>query len=142
MHSSQSSFSRFSQWASRKLGHPLAFTIAAIAIVLWALSGPLFHFSDTWQLVVNTSTTIVTFLMVFIIQNTQNRDNEAIQLKLDELIRSAKGAHNEMVGIEHLTDAEIERLQARYAQLAQATKEELKEGLKDTGVPGMSQQPG
>jgi low affinity Fe/Cu permease len=135
MHASQSTFSRFAQWVSRKLGHPLAFVLAVIAIVVWAVSGPFFHFSDTWQLVVNTSTTIITFLMVFIIQNTQNRDNEAIQLKLDELIRSGKGAHNEMLGIEDLTDVEIEKVRMRYAQLAKATKEELKDGLKDTGVP-------
>jgi low affinity Fe/Cu permease len=135
MQSQKSSFSSFAQWTSLKLGNPLAFVSATAIIVVWAISGPLFHFSDTWQLVINTGTTIITFLMVFIIQNTQNRDNEAIQLKLDELIRAAKGAHNEMLGIEHLTDKDLDLLRTRYAKLAKATKEELRQGLKDTGVP-------
>jgi len=135
MQSQKSSFSSFAQWTSLKLGNPLAFVSATAIIVLWAITGPLFHFSDTWQLVINTGTTIITFLMVFIIQNTQNRDNEAMQLKLDELIRAAKGAHNEMLGIENLTDKDLDLLRTRYAKLATATKEELRQGLKDTGVP-------
>ena len=93
-------------------GQPLAFIIAAVVILVWVLSGPVFGWSDTWQLVVNTGTTIATFLMVFLIQNSQNRDAAAIQAKLDELIRSAQNARNEFVGIEHLTDSEIEKIRA------------------------------
>src|SRR6266550_968613 len=90
-------FSRFAKWTSSKLGHPLAFFIAVLIIVVWALAGPIFHFSDTWQLVINTGTTIVTFLMVFLIQNTQNRDSEALHLKLDELIRATKNTQNRKI---------------------------------------------
>lgn len=138
MQSQKSSFSRFAQWTSVRLGHPIAFILAAIAIVLWALSGPFFHFSDTWQLVVNTSTTIITFLMVFIIQNTQNRDNNALQLKLDELIRAMSGARNELLDIEDLTDADLETMRIHYAKLASASTEELKQGLsKGRPAPGV-----
>src|SRR4026208_216851 len=91
---SRSRFQRFARTAARATGHPMAFAIASATILLWALTGPIFGFSDTWQLIINTSTTIVTFLMVFLIQNTQNRDSEAVQLKLDELIRATEAAHN------------------------------------------------
>jgi low affinity Fe/Cu permease len=94
-------------------GQPSAFTTAALLILLWILTGPLFHWSDTWQLVVNTATTIVTFLMVFLIQNSQNRDAAALQAKLDEIIRAMAGARNEFIGIEHLTDHEIEGIRQR-----------------------------
>ena len=100
-------FTRFARWAARKAGHPLTFFSAVAIIVLWALIGPLFGFSDTWQLINNTGTTIVTFLMVFLIQNAQNRDASAIQAKLDELIRAAGKARNEFIGIEHLSAAEL-----------------------------------
>ena len=102
-----SGFARFSQAASRAAGRPSAFIAAVTIIVGWALSGPLFGFSDTWQLVINTGTTIVTFLMVFLIQNAQNRDAAAIQAKLDELIRAVSHARNEFIGIEHLTEIEL-----------------------------------
>jgi len=91
---SASPFSRFAKWTARATGHPAAFMSAALIIVVWAVTGPIFRFSDTWQLVINTGTTIVTFIMVFLIQNTQNRDGHAVQLKLDELIRAVRGAHN------------------------------------------------
>ncbi|HEY7420165.1 MAG TPA: low affinity iron permease family protein [Ktedonobacteraceae bacterium] len=130
-----SPFSRFARWTALKLGNPVAFVTAALIILVWAITGPLFHFSDTWQLIINTSTTIVTFLMVFLIQNTQNRDSEAIQLKLDELIRATQGAHNGLLNIEELTDEDFNRLRARYAKLASATREELRQGLQDTGTP-------
>ena len=112
-------FTRIATYVAHQSGRPLAFLIAAVMIIAWALTGPLFDFSDTWQLIVNTGTTIMTFLMVFIIQNTQNRDGAAIQAKLDELIRTSS-AQNRFIGIEHLTDDEI----AQYRQncLALAAK--------------------
>ena len=117
------------------LGNPVAFMVAVVIIVVWAMTGPLFHFSDTWQLIINTSTTVVTFLMVFLIQNTQNRDSEAIQLKLDELIRAVEGAHNGLLDIEELTEEDLNRLRARYAKLASAAREDLRRGVQDTGTP-------
>lgn len=100
-------FTRFANAVARAAGRPMTFVVCCVAIVLWAASGPLFGFSDTWQLVVNTSTTIVTFLMVFLIQNTQNRDGAAIQAKLDELLRAVSDARNDFIGIEHLTEKEL-----------------------------------
>jgi low affinity Fe/Cu permease len=117
------------------VGHPGSFILALIIIAVWALTGPLFHFSDTWQLVINTGTTIVTFLMVFLIQNTQNRDNYAIQLKLDELIRSVEGAHNSLLEIEELTEEDLLRIKKSYAALARHAREELKRGELDTDQP-------
>lgn len=117
------------------LGHPVTFVVAVLIIAAWALTGPLFHFSDTWQLIINTSTTIVTFLMVFLIQNTQNRDSEAIQLKLDELIRAVEGAHNGLLDIEELTEEDLNGLRSRYAKLASAAREDWKRGVQDTGTP-------
>jgi low affinity Fe/Cu permease len=99
---------RVANWA----GQPAAFVMAAAVVMLWLVTGPLFHYSDTWQLVINTGTTIVTFLMVFLIQNAQNRDGSAIQAKLDELIRSADAARNDFIGIEHLTEAELQRIKS------------------------------
>jgi low affinity Fe/Cu permease len=103
-----------------------------VIIVAWAITGPLFGFSDTWQLVINISTTIVTFLMVFLIQNTQNRDSEAMQHKLDELIRAANGAHNGLLELEELTPQALERIKAGYEKLARKAREGLRRGLKDT----------
>src|SRR5256884_1729749 len=111
-------FSRFAKWVSSKLGHPLAFFIAVLIIVVWAIAGPIFHFSDTWQLVINTGTTIATFLMVFLVQNTQNRDAAAVQLKLDELIRSVQGAHNALLDVEDLDQDALDRLKSDYERLA------------------------
>jgi low affinity Fe/Cu permease len=105
-------FGEFANGVARLSGRPAAFVLAAIVVLVWAITGPLFNYSDTWQLVINTGTTIVTFLMVFLIQNSQNRDNAAIQVKLDELI-SAGEAQNRFVGIEHLTDEEIEDLRLK-----------------------------
>jgi low affinity Fe/Cu permease len=121
-----SPFTRFARQIAVILGHPMAFIAAVLVIVIWALIGPFFHFSDTWQLVVNTSTTIVTFLMVFLIQNTQNRDTESIQLKLDELIRAVEGANNGMLDIEELTDEDLKILKERYEELARTAREELR----------------
>jgi low affinity Fe/Cu permease len=126
---------RFSKKLSVLSGKPGTFVIAVLLVVLWACTGPIFGFSDTWQLVINTSTTIITFLMVFLIQNTQNRDTEAIQVKLDEIIRAIDGAHNALLNLEDLSEKELDQFKARYAKLAVLAKEELKKGLKDTGSP-------
>ncbi|PIZ65071.1 hypothetical protein CO051_00160 [Candidatus Roizmanbacteria bacterium CG_4_9_14_0_2_um_filter_39_13] len=112
-------FRLFAQRISQIAGKPLTFLIAITVIVMWGFSGSMFHYSDTWQLVINTSTTIITFLMVFIIQNTQNRDAKSIQLKLDELIRSTKTARNSMLDLENLTDDEIDILSAEFQELYQ-----------------------
>ena len=111
-------FEHFSARTAYLTGQPQAFVIAALIILIWAVTGPLFHWSDTWQLVINTGTTIVTFLMVFLIQNAQNRDGSAIQCKLDELIRAVGHARNQFIGIEHLTEAELVALRARLEELA------------------------
>ena len=129
---------RFSYVARRLAvlsGRPATFLLALAAVLLWAVSGPLFGFSDTWQLVINTSTTSITFLMVFLIQNTQNRDTEAIQIKLDELIRATQGAHNALLNLEQLEDKELERYRRRYAELARAAREKLRSGQLDTDSP-------
>src|SRR5687767_13540000 len=130
-----SAFTRFAKWAARATGRPGTFIGAATIIVLWALTGPIFDFSDTWQLVVNTATTIITFLMVFLIQNTQNRDTEAIQIKLDELIRATQGAHNALLNLEHLDDDELERYRRHYAELAKSARRKLRAGELDTDAP-------
>ena len=128
-------FQKFARAAARATGRPLAFAIAALIVLVWAVTGPIFHFSDTWQLVINTGTTIVTFLMVFLIQNTQNRDSEAIQLKLDELIRSCGGAHNAVLDIEELSEEELDEIKRGYALLARKALEEVRAGKSDLGVP-------
>jgi low affinity Fe/Cu permease len=124
------SFNRFAKWTSRGAGHAGTFGIALAVIVIWAVTGPLFHFSDTWQLFINTGTTVVTFLMVFLIQNTQNRDGAAMQLKLDELIRALKGAHNELVDLEDMTDRELEEVKRQYTKLAEAARTKLQQGTR------------
>ena len=110
-------FRQFATAAARWLGSPVAFMIALLSVVGWALTGPMFGYSDTWQLVINTATTVVTFLMVFLIQNTQNRDARAIHLKLDELIRGLQGARNHLVDLENLTDAQLDDLQREFQRL-------------------------
>jgi low affinity Fe/Cu permease len=131
-----SSFSaRFAQFArntARSTGHPYAFVAAALVIVVWAITGPIFGFSDTWQLVINTGTTIITFLMVFLIQNTQNRDAQAMQVKLDELIRAVEGAHNAMLNLEERDDTELEEARKRYAELGARARAAVQNGELDT----------
>ena len=129
---------RFSQLARRVAnlsGRPATFLAASAAILLWALSGPFFGFSDTWQLIVNTSTTVITFLMVFIIQSTQNRDTTALQIKLDELIRATQGAHNALLDLEEIDDEQFESYRASYERLAAAAREKLDKGELDTDSP-------
>ena len=128
-------YSRLAKGASRFCGRPRVFAFAVGVIIVWAVTGPLFQFSDTWQLVINTSTTIVTFLMVFLIQNTQNRDTEAIQIKLDELIRATKGAHNALLDLEELDDEMLDAFRARYEKLACAARDDTDRGFTDTNTP-------
>ena len=132
---SKSWFTRFAKWTARVTGRPIAFMLAVTVIVVWACTGPLFGFSDTWQLVINTGTTIVTFLMVFLIQNTQNRDAEAIQVKLDELIRAIQGAHTVLLDLEELEEEELDRIHANYERIAEHARADLRRGIQDTGVP-------
>jgi len=149
-HRPKSRFTRFAQTTARASGHPATFMVAVVVIVAWAVTGPLFGFSDTWQLVINTGTTIVTFLMVFLIQNTQNRDTATIQIKLDELIRALEAADNALLDLEELEDLELERIHETYEDLANEARDELRSrqirGTAGTGTsaparPG-SAQPG
>ena len=128
-------FRRFAHAVAHAVGSPGAFIVALTVILVWGITGPVFHFSDTWQLVINTGTTIVTFLMVFLIQNTQNRDAEAVQVKLDELIRATEGAHNGLLDLEELEEIELDRIRVNYAKLAQQAREDLRRGGEDTGRP-------
>jgi low affinity Fe/Cu permease len=131
----------FSGWANyfaRYLGSATAFGVALGIVLVWALAGPFFRFSDTWQLVINTGTTIITFLMVFLIQNTQNRDSAAIQLKLNEIIRSTHGAHNAMLGLETLDTPDLEKLQALYQELAEKARLDKTGGSSDIGTPDVT----
>jgi low affinity Fe/Cu permease len=130
----RSGFARFAQATSRAAGHPATFMVAVAIIVGWALSGPLFGFSDTWQLIINTGTTIVTFLMVFLIQNTQNRDAAAIQIKLDELLRSIDGAHLALLDLEELDEKDLDRIIKGYRELARQARRDLAHGKSDTDV--------
>ncbi len=134
-------FDRFARLAARLAGRPLAFNIAIAVILFWMLSGPLFGFSDTWQLIINTATTIVTFLMVFLIQHTQNRDTDAIQIKLDELIRAIDTAENILLDLEEMEEEELEILHQRYLELARHAREELRrrEAAKKAAPPSPRQ---
>ena len=116
-------------------GRPAAFLVAVSAVILWGLSGPLFDYSNTWQLIINTTTTIITFLMVFIIQNTQNRDTEAMQIKLDELIRATQGAHIALLDLEELEEEQLDRYRRRYEKLAAEARAKLRSGELDTDSP-------
>lgn len=120
---------------SRLAGRPITFSLAVLVILVWGITGPLFHYSDTWQLVINTSTTIITFLMVFLIQNSQNRDTQAIQIKLDELIRVTKGAHNALLDLEELNEESLDAFRTKYEALAASARKALLDGLPDTDTP-------
>ncbi len=115
-------FTKFAQAVSKVAGHPAAFVGAVSIIVVWAISGFFFGFTETWQLVINTTTTIITFLMVFVVQNTQNRDTEAMQIKLDELIRVTKGANTELLDLEEMDEAELDKIRDRYEKIAQRAR--------------------
>ncbi len=128
-------YAQFAKKIARTTGRSFVFTLALGIIICWLISGPLFDFSDTWQLVINTGTTIVTFLMVFLIQNTQIRDTEAIQLKLDELIRATQGAHNALLDLEELEQESLQVFKQKYQALAEAARRQLTEGVVDTGTP-------
>jgi len=130
-------FGNVARWISTLVGRPAVFAFAVLAVIVWAASGPLFGFSDTWQLIINTSTTIITFLMVFVIQNTQNRDTAAIQIKLDELIRATQGAHNAILDLEQLDEEQLAAYLKRYEALAAAARERLRSGKLDTDAPDL-----
>jgi len=115
-------FDRFARWTERQLGRSVAFALAFLSVVVWGATGPLFGWSDTWQLVINTGTTIVTFLMVFVIQSAQNRDTQALQLKLDELIRVNRAARNSLMGLEEKSESEVEDIKSALVDLASTTE--------------------
>jgi low affinity Fe/Cu permease len=129
----KNAFSRMAQWTGAQLGRPYTFALACLTVIIWGATGPMFGYSDTWQLVINTGTTIVTFLMVFLLQHTQNRDTRVIQLKLDELIRANENARNALLGLEGLTDDDMRRIQAKFSALAKigAVPEEIEAVQED-----------
>ena len=132
-------FANVAKATARAAGRPSAFLVAGAVIMVWAITGPIFRFSDTWQLVINTGTTVVTFLMVFLIQNSQNRDSEAVQVKLDELIRAIDGAHNALLDLEELEEDELDRIRAPYSRLAKRAREALLKGQPDTDRPDVEE---
>jgi low affinity Fe/Cu permease len=140
MNDKASIYTRTARWIAQLSGRPITFLLAIASIVLWLVSGPIFGFSDTWQLVINTGTTIVTFLMVFLIQNTQNRDTVAMQLKLDELIRATKGAHLSLLDLEELEEQELSAFVRQYEELATLGRKQLDKGKSDTGTPDVVNQ--
>jgi low affinity Fe/Cu permease len=127
MAETKSLFTRFTEWAAHATGKPVAALLAFLTVIIWAATGPVFHYSDTWQLVINTGTTVVTFLMVFLIQSSQNRDTAALQIKLDELIRSIDKADNSLINLEQLEEADLERLRTQYTGLAEAAGQASKQ---------------
>jgi low affinity Fe/Cu permease len=136
----RSGFGRIASKTAHWVGHPAGFFLALAVVVAWIVTGPFFRFSDTWQLVINTATTVVTFLMVFLIQNTQNRESRALQLKLDELIRAVEGAHNALLDLEDLTDEELLKIRQQYVALAERARADLRKGLKDTAAVDIADQ--
>ena len=130
-------FTRLAKAASRFTGRAISFNLAVFVIVLWLITGPVFQYSDTWQLVINTATTIITFLMVFLIQNTQNRDTQAIQIKLDELIRCMDGAHNALLDLEELDEKTLDAFRAKYEALASNARKAIAGGGNDRGSPDL-----
>lgn len=133
-------FTRFANWTAQTTGRPSAFGLATATIIVWIVTGPLFDFDNTWQLVINTGTTIVTFLMVFLIQNTQNVDSQAMQIKLDELIRATQGAHNGLLDLEQLEEEALEAIRFKYQKLAEYARADLLKGDMDTGIPKVDEE--
>jgi low affinity Fe/Cu permease len=133
--SSQAWYAHFTKNFAKLTGKSFTFILAIMMILLWLVSGPFFDFSNTWQLVINTTTTIITFIMVFVIQNTQNRDTEAMQVKLDELIRATQGAHNALLDLEELDESEIDLFREHYENLAREARIGLEAGEVDTNIP-------
>ena len=131
-------FDRFARWTEHQLGRSVTFALAVLSIVVWGMTGPLFGWSDTWQLVINTGTTIVTFLMVFVIQNAQNRDTQALQLKLDELIRVNMAARNSLMGLEEKSEAEVEDIKSALVELVPSTEETAVESNSLTPAKSIS----
>jgi low affinity Fe/Cu permease len=127
-------FHSFANYTAHAAGHPATFALAVLVILGWAVLGPVFHYSDTWQLVINTGTTIVTFLMVFLIQNSQNRESKAVQIKLDEIIRALEGAHNTLLNLEDMDEKELDALHNRYTALAERARDAVEQGEVDTDV--------
>jgi low affinity Fe/Cu permease len=136
---SKSWFTRFSKAIAHATGQPITFALACALIVIWAVTGPIFHFSDTWQLVINTGTTVVTFLMVFLIQSTQNRDAVAVHIKLDELLRVTVGAHNVLLDLEELEEHDLDKLRDAYCRLAEEARRGKSGGRKASGVPDIGE---
>jgi len=130
-------FTRMAKAAARFTGRAACFNLAVLLILIWLVTGPVFQYSDTWQLVINTTTTIITFLMVFLIQNTQNRDTQAIQIKLDEIIRSMEGAHNALLDLEELDENTLDAFRTRYEALASKARKEIATGGNDRGSPDL-----
>ena len=131
-------YNRFAKASARTAGRPFTFFVSVLLIAGWLVTGPLFHYSDTWQLVINTATTIITFLMVFLIQNTQNRDTQAIHIKLDELIRATQGAHNALLDLEELEAGELDRFRKRYERLALSARKAIASGDEDVDTPDVT----
>jgi low affinity Fe/Cu permease len=126
-------FHRFSEVVATAVGSSWAFIIAVVVVAAWAVTGPMFHYSDTWQLLINTGTTVVTFLMVFVIQNSQNRDSCVVALKLDELLRAVEGARTELVGLDHMSDEELEQMQEQFRQLGGKVGSLLQDDIREIG---------
>ncbi len=131
----KSFFTCFAEKIASYSGHPATFVLAFFTIIIWGVTGPLFGFSDTWQLIINTGTTIITFLMVFLIQSTQNRDTHAMQLKLDELIRVTKGAHTVLLDLEELSEGELQKIREKYQEIAEEGRRKMRKGGDDTDIP-------
>jgi len=131
----RSHFTRFAKWTAHATGRPVTFCLAALVIVVWVVTGPIFHFSDTWQLVINTGTTIITFLMVFLIQATQNRDSEAMQVKLDEIIRAIGKAKNELLDLEELEEEDLDEIRESYCAMAKDARSKRDESRRGNQGP-------
>ncbi len=138
---SHSRFAPFARAVARTTGRPITFILAVLVVLVWLGTGPVFGYSDTWQLVINTGTTVVTFLMVFLIQSTQNRDTDALQLKLDEVIRSIEGAHNALLDLEELDQGDIDRVREDYRRLAREARAAIQRGSLDTDSPEVEPPP-